>query len=58
MDGVSVTFFCAAIRCLDKLHGSRNCSGAIEDFRAALQLAEEIFKSLPVAEPRKRKVKR
>jgi hypothetical protein len=50
MAGVSVEFFCAAIKALSKVHGHRQAGPAIEQVRAALEEAERTFMSLPIYE--------
>ncbi len=55
MDGVSVPFFCGAIKILEKQHGRRMCATQIENFRAALAEAEAIYQTLPPDESKKSK---
>lgn len=56
-NGVSVMFFCGAIKLLSRQHGPRMASGPMEAFRLALEEAETIYRSLP-PEPKNEKRKR
>jgi hypothetical protein len=55
--GVSIPFFCAAIRVLEREHGKKMVGENAEEFRAALARAEAIMKDWPPAE-KKRKAKK
>jgi len=48
--GVSIPFFVASIEALTKEHGQRTCA-RIEELRAALERAEEIWLGSPPYEP-------
>ena len=50
MSGVSIDFFGAAIRHLSKKYGERLSGPRMEEFRAALALAEELFVAMPKSE--------
>ena len=61
MRGVSVEFFCGAIKLLTKRHGPKLAElSAIEDVRAALEQAEKAFIELPasVKHPRKKQTRK
>ena len=51
MAGVSVTFFCGAIKILDKKYPNRAGGPLMEDFRKALEDAEMLYKAFPVFVP-------
>jgi hypothetical protein len=54
--GISIPFFCAAIKVLAKQHGEKYCGEHIERFRACLAEAELIYQEMPdVEKPTKRK---
>ena len=43
--GVSVSFFCDSIKSLVRAHGSRTAGPWFEEFRAALERAEQLYLS-------------